>query len=56
MHTLLDLRSAIPAVIHVSDGKMHEVDVLDIVPIEAGNTDFVGVGFRENPDLMRLAA
>ena len=36
MHTLLDLRGSIPAFIHVSDGKMHEVNVLDILPIEAG--------------------
>ena len=36
MHTLLDLRGSIPAFIHVSDGKMHEVNVLDILPVEAG--------------------
>ena len=36
LHTLLDLRGAIPAFIHVSDGKMHEVNVLDFLPVEAG--------------------
>ncbi len=36
MHTLLDLRGAIPAFIHISDGKMHEANVLDFLPIEAG--------------------
>ncbi len=36
LHTLLDLRGAIPAFIHISDGKMHEVNVLDFMPIEAG--------------------
>ena len=36
MHTLLDLRGAIAAFIHISDGKMHDVNVLDILPIEAG--------------------
>lgn len=36
LHTLLDLRGAIPAFIHVSDGKMHDVKVLDILPLEAG--------------------
>jgi hypothetical protein len=36
LHTLLDLRGAIPAFIHVSDGKTHEVNVLDLLPIEAG--------------------
>ncbi len=36
LHTLLDLRGAIPAFIHISDGKMHEVNWLDFMPIEAG--------------------
>ena len=36
LHTLLDLRGAIPAFIHISDGKLHDVNVLDIVPVEAG--------------------
>jgi len=35
MHTLLDLRGSIPAFIHISDGKMHDVHVLDMLPIEA---------------------
>ncbi|HEY8096532.1 MAG TPA: IS4 family transposase [Methylobacter sp.] len=36
MHTLLDLRGAIPAFIHVSDGKMGDVNVLDMLVFEAG--------------------
>ena len=36
LHTLLDLRGSIPAFIHISDGKMHEVKVLDQLLIEAG--------------------
>jgi IS4 transposase len=36
MHTLVDLRGAIPAFIHISDGKMGDVKVLDILPVEAG--------------------
>ena len=36
MHTLLDLRGAIPAFIHVSNGKLGDVNVLDILPVEAG--------------------
>ena len=31
LHTLLDLRGNIPTFIHVSDGKMHDVNVLDIL-------------------------
>jgi hypothetical protein len=36
LHTLLDLRGAIPAFIHISDGKMGDVNVLDFLPVEAG--------------------
>jgi hypothetical protein len=36
LHTLLDLRGLIPAFIHISDGKLHDVKVLDILPVEAG--------------------
>lgn len=36
LHTLLDLRGNIPAFIHISDGKTHEVSMLDILPVEAG--------------------
>ena len=36
LHTLLDLRGAIPAFIHISDARTHDVKVLDIVPFEAG--------------------
>ena len=36
MHTLRDLRGSIPNFIHISDGKMGEVNVLDILPLDAG--------------------
>jgi hypothetical protein len=36
LHTLLDLRGAIPAFIHISDGKLHDVKVLDMLSFEAG--------------------
>lgn len=31
MHTLLDLRGNIPSFIHVSHGKLHDVNVLDLL-------------------------
>ena len=36
LHTLLDLRGNIPTFIHISDGKLHEVSVLDQLIIEPG--------------------
>jgi hypothetical protein len=31
LHTLLDLRGNMPSFIHISDGKMHDVNVLDLL-------------------------
>lgn len=31
LHTLLDLRGAIPSFIHISDGKLHDVNALDVL-------------------------
>ena len=36
LHTLMDLRGNIPTFIHVSDGKLHDVNVLDLLVPEAG--------------------
>jgi hypothetical protein len=36
LHTLLDLRGSIPAFIHITDGKTHEVNTLDELTLEAG--------------------
>jgi hypothetical protein len=36
LHTLLDLRGSIPTFIHLSDGKLHDVNVLDLLAFEAG--------------------
>jgi hypothetical protein len=36
LHTLLDLRGNIPSFVHVSHGKVHDVTVLDHLPIEPG--------------------
>jgi len=36
MHTLLDLRGPIPAQIHITDGKWHDSNMLDLVDFESG--------------------
>ena len=36
MHTLLDLRGNIPTFIHISDGKLGDVNVLDVLVLEVG--------------------
>jgi len=47
MHTLLDLRGNIPTFIHISDGKMHELNVLDILVSEAGSFYIMDRGFTD---------
>ncbi len=47
MHTLLDLRGNIPTFIHITDGKMHEVNVLDILVPEAGSFYIMDRGFTD---------
>ena len=54
MHTLLDLRGAIPAFIHVSDGKLGDVNVLDILPVEAGAFYIMDRGYLDFSRLFQL--
>lgn len=54
MHTLLDLRGNIPSFIHISDGKMHEVNVLDHLLPEAGAFYIMDRGFTDFERLYRL--
>ncbi len=54
LHTLLDLRGNIPSFIHISDGKMHEVNVLDILIPEAGSFYIMDRGFTDFARLFAL--
>lgn len=54
LHTLLDLRGNIPAFIHISDGKMHEVNILDQLLPEPGAFYIVDRGFLDFERLFRL--
>ena len=47
LHTLLDLRGPIPAFIHISDGKLHDVHALDQMPIEAGSFYVMDRGYLD---------
>ena len=54
LHTLLDLRGNIPAFIHVSDGKMGDVNVLDILTVEAGAFYIMDRGYLDFARLYKL--
>ena len=36
LHTLLDLKGNIPTFLHISDGKLHDVNALDLILLEPG--------------------
>jgi hypothetical protein len=54
LHTLLDLRGNIPSFIHISDGKWHDVNVLDLLIPEAGAFYVMDRGYLDFQRLYRL--
>ncbi len=54
MHTLLDLRGNIPSFIHISDGKLHDVNILDQLIAEAGAFYVMDRGYIDFARLYRL--
>jgi len=54
LHTLLDLRGNIPTFIHISDGKLHEVNILDELLPEAGAFYVMDRGFLDYARLHRF--
>ena len=47
MHTLLDLRGNIPVFIHVSDGKKHDVNILDDIEFETNAFYLMDKGYTD---------
>ena len=54
LHTLLDLRGNIPSFIHISDGKMHDVNILDHLMPELGAFYVMDRGYVDFTRLARL--
>jgi transposase len=54
LHTLLDLRGNIPAFIYISDGKLHDVNVLDLMIFEAGSFYVMDRGYIDFARLYML--
>ncbi len=54
LHTLINLRGNIPEFIHISDGKMHDVKVLDILIPEAGSFYIMDRGYIDFARLYKL--
>jgi Domain of unknown function (DUF4372)/Transposase DDE domain len=54
LHTLLDLRGSIPSFIYISDGKMHDVKVLDLLQPEPAAFYVMDRGYLDFERLARL--
>lgn len=54
LHTLLDLRGNIPSFIHISDGKLHDVNVLDNLLPEPGAFYVMDRGYLDYDRLYQL--
>ena len=54
MHTLLDLRGNIPTFIHISDGKLHDVNALDLLIPEPGAFYIMDRGYLDFVRLYRF--
>lgn len=47
MHTLLDLRGSIPIYIDITTGSVHDVNILDTMPIEPGSYYIMDKGYTD---------
>jgi hypothetical protein len=54
LHTLLDLRGNIPTFIHILDDKTHEINVLDMLIVEAGAFYVMDRGYLDFKRLFAL--
>ena len=54
LHTLLDLRGSIPMVVIVTHGKVHDVNILDQITVEAGAFYIMDRGYMDFARLHRI--
>ena len=47
MHTLLDVRGSIPTLVNITHGKVHDVNILDTLPLEAGSIYVMDRGYLD---------
>jgi len=56
MHTLLDVRSSMPCVVYISDGKLHDVHMLDLLELEPFAIYIMDRGYLDFKRLYRFNA
>ena len=54
LHTLLDIRTSIPTFIYITSGNIHDVNILDIIPIETSAIYVIDKGYIDFERLFTL--
>jgi Transposase DDE domain/Domain of unknown function (DUF4372) len=54
LHTLIDLRGSIPTFVHITDGKFHDVNALDVLVPEPGAYYIMDRGYQDLERFHRL--
>lgn len=54
LHTLIDLRGNIPVFIEITDGKVHDVNILDLIDFETGAFYIVDKGYYDFERLYKI--
>lgn len=54
LHTLYDVKTSIPSFLHITTASVHDVNILDLIPYEAGSFYIVDKGYIDFKRLYRL--
>jgi transposase len=54
LHTLYDIKTSIPSFLHVSKASVHDVNILDLIPYEAGSFYVMDKGYIDFGRLYKL--
>jgi transposase len=54
MHTLLDIRTSIPTFIYITSGKVHDVNILDLITVEPSAIYVMDKGYVDFKRLFSL--
>lgn len=54
LHTLFDIKTSIPSFLHISTAKVHDVNIMDIIPYEKGSFYVADKGYTDFQRLHRI--
>ncbi|HET9571038.1 MAG TPA: IS4 family transposase [Bacteroidales bacterium] len=54
LHTLYDVKTNIPSFLYITTAKVHDVNILDLIPLEVGSFYIVDMGYIDYQRLYRI--